>query len=384
MTRRLLILDTELEMGGKEKLLYDFIARADRSRFQISVCCLKRGGYFKDRIAALGIPFYDGLLQHRFDAMAFRQLEAVIRTEKVEIVETFAHPNTVIFSSVARARSLVERVVVTYHAMAADANGTVVRPYLRPLLRRLDGHIAVAEIQKKKLVAVDGLRDESVRVIYNGVDTAVFRPAAAGERDHLRRDLGIPADAVLLVSVGSLKPIKGIDVLLDAFAPVAQREPRARLMIVGDGPDRAALQAQARALQIDSRVAFLGLRDDVHALLRIADGLVLASRTEALPTVILEAMASGLPVVATNVGGVPEMVEPDASGVLVAPEDAVQLGDAMHRLVASEGTRRQFGERGRAIVQERFRVETMCEQRMSYFEDVLAGRTRPGVSTAAA
>lgn len=383
MPRRLLILDTELEMGGKEKLLHEFIARADRERFQIAVCCLRPGGYFKDKIVAMGVPFYDGLLHHRFDAMAFRQLEDVIRKERIELVETFAHPNTVIFSFLARLRSLVERVVVSYHAMAMDARGTVVRPYLRPILRRLDAHLAVAEVQKRKLVEVDGLRDESVRVIYNGVDTAVYRPADTGERDGLRRELRIPTDAVVLVSVGSLKPIKGIDVLLDAFAPLAQREPRARLMIVGDGPDRAGLQARARELDVDARVAFLGLRDDVHALLRVADGLVLPSRTEALPTVVLEAMATGLPVVATDVGGVPEMVEPEKSGLLVAPENAAQLSAAMQRVLGDENLRRKLGDRGRAIVQERFRIETMCEQRMSYFEELLARPVRQTMASTA-
>ncbi len=381
MTRRLLILDTELEMGGKERLLHEFIARADRSRFHISVCCLRPGGYFKDKIVAMGVPFYDGLLHHRFDAMAFRELESVIRTERAEIVETFAHPNTVVFSFLARLRSLVERVVVSYHAMATDARGTVVKPYLRPLLRRLDAHIAVAEVQKRKLVEADGLREDSVRVIYNGVDTAIFRPAAPGEREFQRRALGISGDAMVMMAVGSLKPIKGVDVLLDAFAPLARREPRAHLAIVGEGPDRAALEARARELNVAAQVAFLGLRDDVHALYRIADALVLASRTEALPTVILEAMASGLPVVATHVGGVPEMVEPDRSGLLVAPENAAGLSQAMQSLIANEETRRRFGERGRAIVQERFRIETMCEHRMNYFEELLARPARQTVAT---
>ena len=380
MAQRLLILDTELEMGGKERLLHEFIVRADRDRFRMAVCCLRPGGYFKEKIVAEGVPFYDNLLHHRYDALAFRELEKVLRRERTQIVETFAHPNTVIFAFLARLRSLVERVVVSYHAVSADPHGTAVKPLLRPILRRLDAHIAVAEVQKRQLVEVDGLRPESVRVIYNGVDTAVFRPAEPAERDSLRRSLRVPGDAIVLISVGSLKPIKGFDVLLDAFAPLAKREPRARLVVVGDGPDRTALEARARALQIDGQVTFLGLRDDVHALYRMADALVLASRTEALPTVILEAMASGLPVIATNVGGVPEMVEPDASGLLVAPENAAALSDALQRVVASNETRRRLGGRGRAIVQERFRIETMCEHRMNYFEELLE---RPRRQTAA-
>jgi glycosyltransferase involved in cell wall biosynthesis len=381
MARRLLILDTELEMGGKEKLLYEFLARADRNRFRVAVCCLKPGGYFKEKIVALGVPFYDDLLRHRFDAMAFRELAHVIRAEKTEIVETFAHPNTVIFSFLAKLRSMVQSVVVSYHALAVDPHENIVRPYLRPVLRRLDAHIAVAEIQKRHLVGVEGLREESVRVIYNGVDTGAFRPADPAERSATRRTLGLADDAVVLMTVGSLKPIKGADVLLRAVAPLMREQPRLRLVLVGDGPDRGSLERQARELSIADRVSFLGLRADVDRLLRAADALVLPSRSEALPTVLLEAMAAGLPVVATRVGGVPEIVDEDRSGLMVPPEDASALGGALARIASDPALRRSLGQRGRAVVESRFRVETMCENRMAYFEEVLArGPATAGVS----
>lgn len=359
-------------MGGKEKLLYEFIVRADRKRFQIAVCCLKPGGYFKEKIVAMGIPFYDDLLRHRFDALAFRALESVIRSEKTQIVETFAHPNTVIFSFLARLRSLVDRVVVSYHAVGVDARGPVVRPYLRPILRRMDGHIAVAEVQKRQLVGMEGLRQEDVRVIYNGVDTNAYRPAAGGERASTRRTLRLSESDVVLVAVGSLKPIKGIDVLLRAIAPVMRSQARAKLVIVGDGPDRAALELLARELGVIDGVRFVGLRADVDELLRAADALVLSSRSEALPTVLLEGMATGLPVVATNVGGVPEIVEANRSGLLVPAEDVAALGAALARVVTDEALRRTLGARGREVVESRFRIGTMVENRMAYFEELLS------------
>lgn len=367
-------------MGGKEKLLYEFIARADRSRFRIAVCCLKPGGYFKQKIAALGIPFHDDLLRHRFDALAFRELERVIRSEKTEIVETFAHPNTVIFSFLARLRALVDRVVVSYHAVGTDARGPVVRPYLRPILRRMDAHIAVAEVQKRQLVEREGLPEENVRVIYNGVDTRAFRPPGAGERAAVRRTFGLSEADVVLMSVGSLKPVKGIDLLLRSVAPVMRTHAQAELVVVGDGPDRGALQLLARELDIADRVQFVGLRADVDALLRAADALVLSSRSEALPTVLLEAMATGLPIVATNVGGVPEIVNAERSGLLVAPEDAAALASALARVVADEALRRTMGTRGREIVESRFRIESMCEKRMALFEELLAGSHAHGVN----
>ncbi|HEU4928899.1 MAG TPA: glycosyltransferase family 4 protein, partial [Candidatus Krumholzibacteria bacterium] len=295
--------------------------------------------------------------------------------EKVEIVETFAHPNTVIFAFLAKLRSLVQRVVVSYHAVPSGASANVARPYLRPLLRRMDGHIAVAEIQKRRLVEVEGLREENVRVIYNGVDTIAFRSATPVERSVTRRALGLADDDVVLIAVGSLKPIKGVDVLLHAMAPLVRKQPRLRLVVVGDGPDRSALESLARELSMADRVSFLGLRADVDVVLRAADALVLPSRTEALPTVLLEAMASGLPVVATRVGGVPEIVEEGRSGLMVPPEDASALGSVLARVATDATLRRSLGERGRAVVESRFRVETMCENRMAYFEELLARET---------
>jgi glycosyltransferase involved in cell wall biosynthesis len=324
----------------------------------------------------LGIPFYDDLLRHKFDALAFRELENVIRAEKIEIVETFAHPNTVIFSFMAKLRALVSRVVVSYHAVGTDAHGAVVKPYLRPLLRRMDGHIAVAEIQKRRLVEEEGLSAERIHVIYNGVDTAVFHPATADERAAERARIGVGVDDVVLMAVGSLKPIKGVDVLLRAVAPLMLRDNRVRLVVVGDGPDRGALESAARELSIAHRVSFLGVQADVDARLRAADALVLASRTEALPTVLLEAMATQLPVVATRVGGVPEIVDEGKSGYLVEPEDAGALGDALHRIVADADVRARLGSRGRAIVEARFRIDAMCSNRTAYFESLLASRGR--------
>jgi hypothetical protein len=130
---RILILENEFGLGGSEKKLFEFISRADRSRVHIAVCCLKQGGYFKPKLEAIGVPFYDGLLSHRFDAPAFRDLESVLRRERTQLIYTFTHPNTVIFAYLARMRGLVDRFVVSYHATGNPQGGRLVPLYLRPL-----------------------------------------------------------------------------------------------------------------------------------------------------------------------------------------------------------------------------------------------------------
>jgi glycosyltransferase involved in cell wall biosynthesis len=375
---RLLILDTELEMGGKEKLLYQFIERTDPNRFRIAVCCLRPGGYYRERIRALGVPFYDGLLRHRYDALAFRSLAQIIRSERTEIIETFAHPNTVIFSFLARQQKMVERVVVSYHATGSAYNERVLARYIVPLLRRMDAHLAVAESQKRYLVGVEGLPERRVRVIYNGVDTERYRPATPDERAAARRALGVPGAGVVLMVVGSLKPVKGIDVLIRAAAPILRARADTRLVLVGDGPDRDALRALAGECGVAGSVVFAGVRDEIEVVLRAADTLVLSSRSEALPTVVIEAMACALPVVATRVGGVPELVEPEKSAILVPPDDEAALRAALRRVADSPDLRRALGARGRETAVSRFRLERMCEERQSFFEELLSAPAARG------
>jgi glycosyltransferase involved in cell wall biosynthesis len=367
----ILILETELEMGGKEKLLFQFLERFDRRRFRFSVCCLKQGGYYRDRIRALGIPFYDGLLRHRYDALAFRSLARILREDRVHLIETFTHPNTVLFSSLARQQSLVERVVVSHHAIGSGFKKRVLPGYILPLLRRMDAHLVVAEAQRRYLVDVEKVPEQTVHLVYNGIDAARYRPAAPGERAESRRSLGIPESARVLMAVGSLKPLKGFDLLIRAAAPWLGSHDDARLVLVGDGVDRGMLQELAAQQGAGDRVAFAGLRDDVDVVLRAADALALSSRTEALPTVVLEAMATGLPVIATRVGGVPEIVEAERSAVVVPPDDESALRGAIERVMESADLRRALGARGREIVETRFDLERMCREREAFFEAVL-------------
>src|SRR5262249_54081243 len=143
----------------------------------------------------------------------------------------------------------------------------------------------------------------------------------------------------------------------------------------GDGSARAALETLAAELDIAPRVSFLGNRDDVERLLQASDIFVLASRTEAFPNVVLEAMATGLPVVTTDVGSVREMVEPGASALLVNSGDDDALEAALRRLASDAGLRETLGRRGRDIVNERFRFDTMCAKREEMFEDVISNGT---------
>lgn len=207
--------------------------------------------------------------------------------------------------------------------------------------------------------AIERWLAEEIRVrrpvtqIYNGVDTDTFRP---GTGEPVRAELGIPGDALVVGIVGRLDPIKDHPTLFQAFDRLRDKVPDARLLVVGDGPERARLESLA-----GEGVIFLGDRADVPEILRALDLFVLSSRNEGVSNTILEAMATGLPVVATRVGGNPELVKDGQTGTLVPTGDPVALAQALAAYAASPQRRVAGGATGRTWAVERFSIAAMVQ-----------------------
>jgi glycosyltransferase involved in cell wall biosynthesis len=221
--------------------------------------------------------------------------------------------------------------------------------------RRLGAHVAVSDATARAVEQDAGLPAGSIRTIRNGVPDLglVSRPSP-------------PAGAIAVVA--RLDRQKGIDVLLDALAEV----PDASAVIVGDGPERGALVAQAAALGLSGRVTFLGWRDDVRAQLESVDVLVLPSRYEGLPLVVLEAMLAGVPVVATEVGGLRECIEPERTGVLVPPGDPRALAAALRRLLGDADRRERLAAAAREEAVRRFTAKAMADAYERLYLELLA------------
>jgi glycosyltransferase involved in cell wall biosynthesis len=219
-THSILILENEFAMGGLEKKLVDLVSRIDRSHFRVVVCCLKKGGLFKADFNRLGTPFYEDLLGFKYDVFAFRRLAQILEKENIELIYTLPHPNTVMFSSLAKSLGRVKTVVVSFHGSGGPAGGRLLRRYQKPFLRNTDRYIAVAHSHKRYLMDVEGLDGERMVVIHNGVDTAKYHPGNPNER--LKTELGIAPGERVVVTVASLNPYKGIDVLLNAAKGIVE------------------------------------------------------------------------------------------------------------------------------------------------------------------
>jgi L-malate glycosyltransferase len=202
----------------------------------------------------------------------------------------------------------------------------------------------------------DGMEADRTQVIYNGIDFARLHKKAGADP---RRRLGIAEDATVVSAIGSLIPRKGLDVLLRAFALLGPAR-NVELLIVGDGPEQVNLERLAAELGIQARSRFLGYCDDPAEICAASDVLALASRMESFGLVLAEAGYCGLPVVATAVGGIPEVVEDGATGLLVPPEDPPALAAALARLIDDPGYRERLGGAGKTRVEALFSVERMA------------------------
>lgn len=210
-----------------------------------------------------------------------------------------------------------------------------------------DAFVSINRVITGELTAL-GIEEERIWSLPNGVDIEQFHPASAEEKRALREQLGLPKGPLVIAS-GRLAPEKGVDVLLESWSRVASAREDATLVVLGDGPERAKLEAQAAARGISQRVRFTGAVTDVASYLRAADVFALPSRTEGLPVALLEAMACGLPSVATRVGGTPEVLEDPESGWLVPSQTPSELGAALLEALGAEAGARGAAARERVV-----------------------------------
>jgi glycosyltransferase involved in cell wall biosynthesis len=267
-------------------------------------------------------------------------------------------------------------VVHTFH-------GHVLHGYYSPLktwlLRRAerglgilsDRLIAVSEEVKRELVRYRVATAEKIVVIPLGVDLEPFL-AGAGQRGKLRRELGLTDSEPLVGIVGRIFPIKNHRLFFEAAARVAAELDGARFLVVGDGILRPAMEDYARALGIARHVQFVGWRRDLPIIYPDLDVLVVSSNNEGTPVSAIEAMAAGCPVVATRVGGLPDLIADGETGCLVPPRDPSALAAGILRLLRDRDAARSMGKAAQAAVAERFAVERLCRDVEGLYLGLLA------------
>ncbi len=345
-----------LQVAGAEMLVAETIRRLGGA-IAPTVFCLDSVGPLGDRLRAEGTEVVClGRRPGRDWRVAWR-LARALRQRGVEVVH--AHQYTPFFYA-ALARPLVGgriRVMFTEHGRHYP---DVVSPLRRAANRLVLSHAAAAvnavcEFSARALRENDGFSGHQVDVIENGID--VDRYATAGDRDALRRRLGLDPRRRYVACVARLHPVKDQATLLRAFAVIAATRADVDLLLAGDGPERGALQDLAAKEGIQGRARFLGVRRDVPDILKSVDIFALTSVSEAASLTLLEAMAAGLPVVVTDVGGNPEIVRDGREGILVPRGDTAATAAALGRLLDNPQEAARLGRQGRSRVRERYRLD---------------------------
>jgi glycosyltransferase involved in cell wall biosynthesis len=235
----------------------------------------------------------------------------------------------------------------------------------------VDRYLAVSAAVGSLLVR-EGVAPERVSIVRSGVDPARFAGVGALDREALLRELGLPAGLPLIVAIGALADHKGHRYLIEA-APRVLRERDAAIVVAGSGPRRRALERQARRLKLEGRVKLAGFRPEVGALLKSASVFVFPSLEEGLGTSVLDALALEVPVVATAVGGIPEMITHGREGLLVPPRDAGSLAEAILEVLRHPARAAERARSGRTRVQAEFSAERMVEETLGVYREIVEG-----------
>jgi len=372
---RLLTVIASSDLGGAEKNVVSLLGALDPSRYEISIACHGEGPMLEEyHRVATRVRSFD--LVNVWRPTTVPALAAWMRSIDCDVVNTHLWTADLLgglAATVARVRFRVASVRGHYFLPVDVAGGvTWRRPLMsrcyRAVYRLFDRVIAVAPAVAADLVTRGGARVavEKVEVIPNGVDVEeVMR--IAGESAPFLSSRG-----PLIVSVANLFPIKGHAVLIEAMRVVVERHPAAHLVLVGDGPERLSLEHLVGRLDLVSRVTFAGSRLDATACTAAADLVVLASLSEGTPRAILEALALEKPVVATAVGGVPDLIVDGVTGRLAVPGKPAALAEAMLQLLGDPAGAREMGRKGRLHVAEHFSARQAARRTEAVYESLLA------------
>lgn len=368
-----LLLVTLSEWGGAQHIVY-LLARYLRADYEITVGCAP-GGELVDKLTQEGIrvvsiPEFTRNLHPLKDLRALWRLYCFIKSERFDLVHAHSTKAGLIGRLAARLAG-IRSIVFSAHGWPFTEGRSLWKRRLLALMERVAAYcstkiVCVSEHDRQLALKFNVARPAKLIVIHNGLDPQPFLQADGAR---VKQQLGLDK-CLALTFVGRLAPPKEPLVLLTAL----QKLPNAKVILVGEGPMRPEIEQFVKRNQLEDRVMMLGMREDVPEILAASDVFVLPSRWEGLPLVIIEAIFAGLPVVATRVGGISELVEEGVNGWLIPRSDPRAMAQALQRLTEDEFRRKQMGKAGREKALEQFTLERMVAQYRELYRDLLTSR----------
>jgi len=350
------------ETGGAETVVISLVENLDRNRYRSFVCLLS-DGWLNTQLQRRGIETMVISQPRSVDFLWIYRVYRTLRDRSIHVMHSHEFATNVYGSLLSLVSGIP--IVTTAHGKNYYAEKWRRRLAYR-FAARQSTMVAVSEDLKRFLTQRVGIPPGNIRVVHNGID--LHRYALSERHSTTRKDLGIDARQPVIGTVGNLFAVKGQTYLLRACAVVARDFPDFVLLVAGEGGQLGALEDEARSLGIGGNVKFLGFREDVPYLLQAMDVFVLPSLSEGLPLSILEALALQKPIVASNVGGIPEVVKDGVTGYLVPSKDPKALAEKIILLLHHPQVAADFVKEGRKRVEEAFSLEQMIQEYQSLYE----------------
>ena len=365
----------DLWAGAEVQLNVLLSKLVQRAEMDLSVILFNEGRLEKE-IESLGIPVRVFPESQWGSGKMFLELVREFKKSNIRIIHTHKYKDTILAAPAAKLCG-IPHVVRTVHGLREPFDGlqafkmSCYEAIERTVHRSCVDSIIGVSSQIAARYKADG-EVSRVVCIRNGID--LEGKSVQVNRWQIRKDLGIDSETCLIGTVGRLTPVKGIPYLLDAARILLRQGANVKVLVVGDGSIRQDLLAQAGNLGVGERVVFLGHREDTDVLLQALDIFVLPSLSEGIPMALLEAMAASRPIVASRVGGIPEIIEDGVEGYLVEPMDVNTLAERCRRLIESPDVARKMGEQGRKRVESEFSATAMADRVVSVYKEVLLSR----------
>jgi glycosyltransferase involved in cell wall biosynthesis len=370
---RVLHLITSLETGGTERQAVELLKRLDRDRYDLRLAVIRKEGQLLSELAPLFPELPEFRLGSFYNANALRKLRqfrALLVNERIEILHTHDF-YAGLFGALAAQFSGVRVIASQRHLRLSER---AAHDWGRRLGNRLADRLVVnAEMIREHIIATRAADPRKIVVIRNGLAENLVdksQPEAAAIRRELLAELQLSEPVKLVGLIANLRPVKGHRYLLEAAVQIIQRHPQTHFVLLGEGPLREEIAAQAVSSGLAARVHLLGQRDGAARYNAAFDVAVLASLHEGLPNTVMEAMAAGATVVSTAVGGACELVTDAETGFLVPPADAPALAEAISAALADDDLRARTGERARRFVHEQFSMRRMVESVEQLYEEL--------------
>lgn len=352
-------------------MILALLRQLDRERFRPYLVAMKGPGDLIEQAQKMGVEATNLQFDVKGKFHGWREWRRVLRQTKPRLIHSFLfHSNLLArFTKILNPSIQVISGIRTVYTVEQYG-----RRYgqLERWTHCLDS-LYVANSEQGRLSAMDaiGLPGQKVRMVPNGIDIGPFSEPNDEIRKSVRNEFRISSEEFVIGVVAQLRPAKRHDLLLEAFADALKAIPNMRLLLVGGGEREQALREQAAAIQIDAAVTFAGYRSDARRILRGLDAFTLPSDVEGIPVSVMEAMEAGLPVIATRIGGIPDLIEDGVSGCLIEPGDENALTENILRIASNDNLRNQLGQAARERVVQQFSVQRMARRFEELYEQVL-------------